>query len=185
MWNESFQFDVHVPELVMVRFVVEDYDSTSQNDLVGHYCLPLTSIQNGREAPFSESYTLTRGPSASHMTSVSCPFLLCPRVSPRSAAHQERRRHLLGRPLCSPHAPRRSGITLGAGGELEPRRKLQHQQEAWGFCQSCRRIVRLRFFLFFVFFPSAAPAAAESRVRVSVCLCVCHPFLPTFNFNCS
>lgn len=52
MWNESFQFDVHVPELVMVRFVVEDYDSTSQNDLVGHYCLPLTSVQNGREAPF-------------------------------------------------------------------------------------------------------------------------------------
>ncbi|XP_075906623.1 1-phosphatidylinositol 4,5-bisphosphate phosphodiesterase delta-1a isoform X1 [Nelusetta ayraudi] len=47
MWNESLQFDVHVPELVMVRFVVEDYDSTSQNDLVGHYCLPLTSVQNG------------------------------------------------------------------------------------------------------------------------------------------
>lgn len=47
MWNENFQFDIHVPELAMVRFVVEDYDSTSQNDLVGHYCLPLTSVQNG------------------------------------------------------------------------------------------------------------------------------------------
>ncbi|XP_059183228.1 1-phosphatidylinositol 4,5-bisphosphate phosphodiesterase delta-1a [Centropristis striata] len=46
-WNESFQFDIQVPELAMVRFVVEDYDSTSQNDLVGHYCLPLTSVQNG------------------------------------------------------------------------------------------------------------------------------------------
>uniref|UniRef100_A0A667ZL37 Phosphoinositide phospholipase C n=1 Tax=Myripristis murdjan TaxID=586833 RepID=A0A667ZL37_9TELE len=47
MWNENFQFDIHVPELVMVRFVVEDYDSTSQNDLIGQYCLPLTSVQNG------------------------------------------------------------------------------------------------------------------------------------------
>ncbi|KAM3593333.1 uncharacterized protein V6R79_010596 [Siganus canaliculatus] len=47
MWNERFRFDIHVPELVMVRFVVEDYDTTSQNDLVGQYCLPLTSIQNG------------------------------------------------------------------------------------------------------------------------------------------
>ncbi|XP_041817003.1 1-phosphatidylinositol 4,5-bisphosphate phosphodiesterase delta-1a isoform X1 [Chelmon rostratus] len=47
MWNERFQFDIHVPELAMVRFVVEDYDSTSQNDLVGQYCLPLTSVQSG------------------------------------------------------------------------------------------------------------------------------------------
>ncbi|KAJ3611629.1 hypothetical protein NHX12_021644 [Muraenolepis orangiensis] len=47
MWNETFQFTVHVPELAIVRFVVDDYDSTSQNDLVGQYCLPLTSAQNG------------------------------------------------------------------------------------------------------------------------------------------
>lgn len=47
MWNENFQFDIHVPELAMLRFVVEDYDSTSQNDLIGQYCLPVTSIQNG------------------------------------------------------------------------------------------------------------------------------------------
>ncbi|XP_030625453.1 1-phosphatidylinositol 4,5-bisphosphate phosphodiesterase delta-1a isoform X2 [Chanos chanos] len=47
MWNETFQFTVHVPQLAMVRFVVEDYDTASQNDLVGHYTLPFTSIQNG------------------------------------------------------------------------------------------------------------------------------------------
>ncbi|CAL1597030.1 unnamed protein product [Knipowitschia caucasica] len=46
-WNETFQFDIHVPELAMVRFLVEDYDSTSQNDMVGQYCLPLSSVQNG------------------------------------------------------------------------------------------------------------------------------------------
>lgn len=48
MWNERFQFDIHVPEQVMVRFVVEDYDTTSQNDLIGQYCLPLASVQNGK-----------------------------------------------------------------------------------------------------------------------------------------
>lgn len=47
MWNETFKFDIQVPELAMVRFVAEDYDSTSQNDLIGQYCLPLTSVQNG------------------------------------------------------------------------------------------------------------------------------------------
>ncbi|KAJ8386147.1 hypothetical protein AAFF_G00176550 [Aldrovandia affinis] len=47
MWNEQFQFDVYVPELAMVRFVVEDHDSTSQNDLIGQYTLPFTSLQNG------------------------------------------------------------------------------------------------------------------------------------------
>ncbi|XP_052372216.1 1-phosphatidylinositol 4,5-bisphosphate phosphodiesterase delta-1a isoform X2 [Oncorhynchus keta] len=47
MWNETFQFDIQVPELAMLRFLVEDYDATSQNDLIGHYCLPLTSLQNG------------------------------------------------------------------------------------------------------------------------------------------
>ncbi|KAI1902200.1 hypothetical protein AGOR_G00042260 [Albula goreensis] len=47
MWNEQFQFEVYVPELAMVRFVVEDYDSTSNNDLIGQYTLPFTSLQNG------------------------------------------------------------------------------------------------------------------------------------------
>ncbi|KAJ8375006.1 hypothetical protein SKAU_G00055860 [Synaphobranchus kaupii] len=46
-WNENFKFDVHVPELALLRFVVEDYDSTSQNDRIGQYTLPFTSIQNG------------------------------------------------------------------------------------------------------------------------------------------
>ncbi|KAK9527709.1 hypothetical protein VZT92_014248 [Zoarces viviparus] len=47
MWNEKFTFDIHVPELAMLRFVVEDYDTASHNDLIGQYCLPLTSVQNG------------------------------------------------------------------------------------------------------------------------------------------
>uniref|UniRef100_A0A672R5X9 Phosphoinositide phospholipase C n=1 Tax=Sinocyclocheilus grahami TaxID=75366 RepID=A0A672R5X9_SINGR len=46
-WNTDFQFTVHVPELALVRFVVEDYDAASHNDLVGLYTLPFTSMQNG------------------------------------------------------------------------------------------------------------------------------------------
>ncbi|XP_055006830.1 1-phosphatidylinositol 4,5-bisphosphate phosphodiesterase delta-1a isoform X2 [Boleophthalmus pectinirostris] len=47
VWNEKFVFDINVPELAMVRFVVEDHDAASQNDLVAQYCLPLSSVQNG------------------------------------------------------------------------------------------------------------------------------------------
>ncbi|KAJ8011463.1 hypothetical protein DPEC_G00058480 [Dallia pectoralis] len=46
-WNENFQFDVHVPELALVRFVVEDYDSISDNELIGQFALPFTSLQMG------------------------------------------------------------------------------------------------------------------------------------------
>ncbi|XP_061661324.1 1-phosphatidylinositol 4,5-bisphosphate phosphodiesterase delta-1a isoform X2 [Syngnathoides biaculeatus] len=47
MWNERFQFDIYVPELAILRLVVEDYDATSPNDHVGQYCLPLACVQNG------------------------------------------------------------------------------------------------------------------------------------------
>ncbi|KAL4623461.1 1-phosphatidylinositol 4,5-bisphosphate phosphodiesterase delta-1-like [Arapaima gigas] len=47
MWNENFQFVVRVPALALVRFVVEDYDFKSQNDLIGQYTLPFAGLQNG------------------------------------------------------------------------------------------------------------------------------------------
>lgn len=47
VWNETLQFDIHVPELALVRFVVEDYDLASKNDFVGQYTLPFTSIRPG------------------------------------------------------------------------------------------------------------------------------------------
>ncbi|XP_030629342.1 1-phosphatidylinositol 4,5-bisphosphate phosphodiesterase delta-1b isoform X2 [Chanos chanos] len=46
-WNENFQFDVYVPDLALVRFVVEDHDSTSDNEFIGQYTLPFKSLQNG------------------------------------------------------------------------------------------------------------------------------------------
>ncbi|KAG8432270.1 hypothetical protein GDO86_016784 [Hymenochirus boettgeri] len=47
MWYETLQFKVHVPELALVRFVVEDFDKTSRNDFVGQYTLPFKSMKCG------------------------------------------------------------------------------------------------------------------------------------------
>ncbi|CAO2645615.1 1-phosphatidylinositol 4,5-bisphosphate phosphodiesterase delta-3 [Lemmus lemmus] len=46
-WEQTLQFQLRVPELVLVRFVVEDYDSTSPNDFVGQFTLPLNSLKQG------------------------------------------------------------------------------------------------------------------------------------------
>lgn len=47
-WNENFQFEVYVPELALVRFVVEDYDSMSDNEFIGQYTLPFNSLKMGK-----------------------------------------------------------------------------------------------------------------------------------------
>uniref|UniRef100_A0A4W4HAF9 Phosphoinositide phospholipase C n=2 Tax=Electrophorus electricus TaxID=8005 RepID=A0A4W4HAF9_ELEEL len=47
MWNSYFQFDLSVPKLALVRFVVEDYDAVSSNDFIGQCTIPFTSVQNG------------------------------------------------------------------------------------------------------------------------------------------
>ncbi|XP_039187319.1 1-phosphatidylinositol 4,5-bisphosphate phosphodiesterase delta-3 isoform X3 [Crotalus tigris] len=44
-WNEMLTFQIQVPDLALVRFVVEDYDTTSSNDFVGQFTLPLPSIR--------------------------------------------------------------------------------------------------------------------------------------------
>uniref|UniRef100_A0A8C8VKE1 Phosphoinositide phospholipase C n=1 Tax=Pelusios castaneus TaxID=367368 RepID=A0A8C8VKE1_9SAUR len=46
-WNQTLQFKLRVPELALVRFVVEDYDTTSPNDFVGQFTLPVTSLREG------------------------------------------------------------------------------------------------------------------------------------------
>ncbi|KAL1021825.1 hypothetical protein UPYG_G00018540 [Umbra pygmaea] len=47
VWYDTLQFTIHVPELALVRFVVEDYDKASRNDFVGQYTLPFSCIQQG------------------------------------------------------------------------------------------------------------------------------------------
>lgn len=46
-WNENFQFDVYVPELAVVRFVIEDHDSTSDNEFIAQYTIPFSSLNMG------------------------------------------------------------------------------------------------------------------------------------------
>lgn len=46
-WGQTLQFQLRVPELALVRFVVEDYDATSPNDFVGQFTLPLSSLKQG------------------------------------------------------------------------------------------------------------------------------------------
>lgn len=46
-WNEEFSFLLHAPEVAMLRFCVKDFDSTSSNDFVGEFSIPVTSIRPG------------------------------------------------------------------------------------------------------------------------------------------
>ncbi|NXQ83379.1 PLCD4 phosphodiesterase, partial [Nyctibius grandis] len=46
-WDETLQFQLHVPKLALVRFVVEDYDKTSRNDFVGQFTLAFANIKPG------------------------------------------------------------------------------------------------------------------------------------------
>uniref|UniRef100_A0A3Q2QXH1 Phosphoinositide phospholipase C n=1 Tax=Fundulus heteroclitus TaxID=8078 RepID=A0A3Q2QXH1_FUNHE len=46
-WNENFQFDVYVPDLALVRFLIMDHDSTSDDEFVGQFMLPFNSLKMG------------------------------------------------------------------------------------------------------------------------------------------
>ncbi|XP_043540794.1 1-phosphatidylinositol 4,5-bisphosphate phosphodiesterase delta-3-like, partial [Chiloscyllium plagiosum] len=47
VWNEVLQFTIIVPELALIRLVVEDYDTASSNDFIGQFTLPFTSMKEG------------------------------------------------------------------------------------------------------------------------------------------
>uniref|UniRef100_A0A3P9A797 Phosphoinositide phospholipase C n=1 Tax=Esox lucius TaxID=8010 RepID=A0A3P9A797_ESOLU len=46
-WDSTLSFQLQVPDLALVRFVVEDHDHTGKNDFVGQYTLPFTSLRIG------------------------------------------------------------------------------------------------------------------------------------------
>ncbi|XP_053317978.1 1-phosphatidylinositol 4,5-bisphosphate phosphodiesterase zeta-1 [Spea bombifrons] len=46
-WNQPLTFTVHVPELALVRFCVEDQMAFLSNQFLGQYTLPLTCINKG------------------------------------------------------------------------------------------------------------------------------------------
>ncbi|XP_044038545.1 1-phosphatidylinositol 4,5-bisphosphate phosphodiesterase delta-3-A isoform X1 [Siniperca chuatsi] len=46
-WDCTLSFQMQVPELALVRFVVEDHDHTAKNDFVGQFTVPFTSLRTG------------------------------------------------------------------------------------------------------------------------------------------
>ncbi|XP_047399012.1 1-phosphatidylinositol 4,5-bisphosphate phosphodiesterase delta-4 [Sciurus carolinensis] len=46
-WGQTLCFQVLVPELAVLRFVVKDYDWKSRNDFIGQYTLPWTCMKQG------------------------------------------------------------------------------------------------------------------------------------------
>ena len=46
-WDCTLSFQMQVPDLALVRFVVEDHDHTAKNDFVGQFTLPFTSLRTG------------------------------------------------------------------------------------------------------------------------------------------
>ncbi|CAG07256.1 unnamed protein product, partial [Tetraodon nigroviridis] len=46
-WDCTLGFQLQVPELALVRFLVEDHDHTAKNDFVGQFTLPFTSLRTG------------------------------------------------------------------------------------------------------------------------------------------
>ena len=47
VWNEEFVFNVDVPELALVRFVVYDSDRYV-DDFIGYYVVPFNSLMEGQ-----------------------------------------------------------------------------------------------------------------------------------------
>ncbi|EMP25003.1 1-phosphatidylinositol-4,5-bisphosphate phosphodiesterase zeta-1 [Chelonia mydas] len=56
-WNETFTFNVQVPELALVRFVVEDQISLAANEFLGQYTLPLLCMNKGSTSSKSKLHT--------------------------------------------------------------------------------------------------------------------------------
>uniref|UniRef100_A0A8D2LHS5 Phosphoinositide phospholipase C n=1 Tax=Varanus komodoensis TaxID=61221 RepID=A0A8D2LHS5_VARKO len=47
MWQETFEFEIDVPKLALVRFMVEDFDLSTKNDFIGQFTAPFTSLKQG------------------------------------------------------------------------------------------------------------------------------------------
>ncbi|XP_063301098.1 1-phosphatidylinositol 4,5-bisphosphate phosphodiesterase zeta-1 [Pelobates fuscus] len=64
-WNQPLTFHVHVPELAMIRFCVEDQLSLVSNEFLGQYTLPLTCMSKGfRHVPLLNKHGQTLVPAS-------------------------------------------------------------------------------------------------------------------------
>ncbi|XP_070611076.1 1-phosphatidylinositol 4,5-bisphosphate phosphodiesterase zeta-1-like [Erythrolamprus reginae] len=64
-WNETFTFTVQVPDLALIRFVVEDQMAVIANDFLGQFTLPLLSMNKGyRHVPLVSKLGVTLKPAS-------------------------------------------------------------------------------------------------------------------------
>ncbi|XGW28975.1 hypothetical protein V3C99_008632 [Haemonchus contortus] len=47
VWNQSFDKELFCPDIAMIRFCVKDFDSTTVNDFIGEFSIPLSSVRRG------------------------------------------------------------------------------------------------------------------------------------------
>lgn len=57
-WNETFEFEVHFPELAMIRFIVQDEDVFGDPNFIGQASYPITCLREGyRSIPLQNGYS--------------------------------------------------------------------------------------------------------------------------------
>ncbi|XP_055346908.1 1-phosphatidylinositol 4,5-bisphosphate phosphodiesterase delta-1-like [Paramacrobiotus metropolitanus] len=46
-WEETFTFTIHDQEMAVMRFEVKDFETSSVNEVIAHYTIPVTSMKEG------------------------------------------------------------------------------------------------------------------------------------------
>nr|XP_035938962.1 1-phosphatidylinositol 4,5-bisphosphate phosphodiesterase delta-4 isoform X4 [Halichoerus grypus] len=70
-WGQTLSFQVLVPELALLRFVVKDYNWKSRHDFIGQYTVPWTCMQQG--GPVLQPLATTTRARAVLLMPSSCP----------------------------------------------------------------------------------------------------------------
>ncbi|CAI5786413.1 1-phosphatidylinositol 4,5-bisphosphate phosphodiesterase zeta-1-like [Podarcis lilfordi] len=64
-WNETFTFNINVPDLALIRFVLEDQMALTANDFLGQFTLPVMSLNKGyRHVPLVSKLGVTLKPAS-------------------------------------------------------------------------------------------------------------------------
>ena len=57
-WNDSFDFQIHNPDLAILRFVIYDVDIFGDANFIGQYTVPVRCIRHGyRSIPLKNAYS--------------------------------------------------------------------------------------------------------------------------------
>ena len=57
-WNDSFDFQIHNPDLAILRFVIYDVDIFGDANFIGQYSVPVRCIRHGyRSIPLKNAYS--------------------------------------------------------------------------------------------------------------------------------